>query len=53
MVRAALEQAGTPIGPLATLIATHALSLHLTLVTGNVREFSRVDGLRVENRVPQ
>ena len=53
VVRAALEQAGTPIGPVDTLIAGHALSLHLTLVTGNVRGFSRVDGLRVENWVPQ
>lgn len=48
-VRAALERAGTPIGPLDTLIASHALSLGLTLVTSNEREFRRVDGLRVEN----
>jgi tRNA(fMet)-specific endonuclease VapC len=31
------------------LIAGHALSLDATLVTGNVREFARVDGLRVED----
>ncbi len=48
-VRAALERAGTPIGPLDTLIAAHALTLDLTLVTNNVREFRRVDGLRIEN----
>lgn len=51
-LRAQLQAAGTPIGPLDTLIAAHALSLSLTLVTNNVREFSRVPGLRVENWVP-
>lgn len=48
-LRADLERVGTPIGPLDTLIAAHALSLDLILVTDNVREFSRVPGLRVEN----
>lgn len=48
-LRTALERAGTPIGPLDMLIAAHALSLDLTLVTDNVREFSRVPNLRVEN----
>lgn len=48
-VRAGLEVAGTPIGPLDTLIAAHALSLDCVLVTSNVREFRRVDGLRVED----
>jgi tRNA(fMet)-specific endonuclease VapC len=48
-VRAYLEQQGTPIGSLDTLIAAHALSLNLTLVTNNEREFSRVPGLRLEN----
>ncbi len=47
-VRAALERAGTPIGPLDTLIASHALSLGASLVTNNQREFARVDGLLVE-----
>lgn len=46
-VRAALEKAGKPIGPLDTLIAGHALSLSATLVTNNTREFVRVKGLRV------
>ena len=48
-VRAGLEAQGKPIGPLDTLIAAHALSLDLTLVTNNVREFSKVRRLRVEN----
>ncbi len=46
-VRASLEKRGTPIGPLDTLIAAHALSLGVTLVSGNVREFRRVSGLTV------
>jgi tRNA(fMet)-specific endonuclease VapC len=48
-IRATLEIKGTPIGPLDTLIASHALSVKATVVTNNVREFSRVEGLRVEN----
>jgi tRNA(fMet)-specific endonuclease VapC len=48
-VRATLEAAGKPVGPLDTLIAAHALALDLTLVTSNLREFSRVRGLRVES----
>jgi tRNA(fMet)-specific endonuclease VapC len=48
-VRATLEVVGTPIGPLDTLIASHALSIGATIVTNNVREFSRVRGLRVQN----
>jgi tRNA(fMet)-specific endonuclease VapC len=50
-VRAALESAGTPIGALDTLIAAQALSLDAVLVTNNVREFSRVSRLKVENWV--
>jgi tRNA(fMet)-specific endonuclease VapC len=46
-IRAALETQGTPIGALDTLIAAHALSLNVTLVTNNTREFSRVPGLQV------
>lgn len=46
-VRAALEARGTPIGPLDTLIAAHALALDVMLVTHNTREFARVPGLRV------
>jgi tRNA(fMet)-specific endonuclease VapC len=48
-VRTALERAGTPIVPLDTLIASHALSLGITIVTNNEREFRRVAGLNVEN----
>ena len=48
-VRAALERAGTPIGPLDTLIAAHAVSVGVTLVTNNTREFQRVPDLEVED----
>lgn len=48
-VRSHLERSGQPIGPLDTLIAAHALSLDLVLVTNNEREFGRVPDLRVEN----
>jgi tRNA(fMet)-specific endonuclease VapC len=48
-LRADLERQGTVIGPLDMLIAAHALSLDVALVTGNEREFARVPGLRVEN----
>ena len=52
-VRAALEAGGKPIGPLDTLIAAHALSLELTLVTSNTREFARVRRLRTDNWIPR
>lgn len=48
-IRAGLEQQGLKIGAYDGLIAGHARSLGLTLVTGNVREFSRVPGLLHEN----
>jgi len=48
-LRAKLERAGTPIGPLDTLIAAQAVSRKLVLVTNNQREFGRVPGLRLEN----
>jgi tRNA(fMet)-specific endonuclease VapC len=48
-IRSSLERDGTPIGAFDLLIAAHALSLHLTLVTNNVREFRRIKDLRVEN----
>ena len=50
-VRNALESSGKPIGPNNTWIAAHAMSLGATLVTGNVREYKRVAGLKVENWV--
>ena len=49
VVRAQLGASGRLIGQYDMLIAGHALSLDATLVTNNVDEFSRVDGLRVEN----
>jgi tRNA(fMet)-specific endonuclease VapC len=48
-VRAALSTSGTPIGPYDVLIAGQAMSRDLILITRNVREFSRVPGLRFEN----
>jgi len=48
-LRAALEIKGKTIGPLDALIAAHALSLNLILVTNNTREFARVRGLKIEN----
>lgn len=50
-LRANLERQGTPIGPLDTLIAAHALALNSVLVTNNVREFSRVPMLKLDNWV--
>lgn len=46
-IRAALEAAGTPIGPYDVLIAATALAHGGTLVTHNVQEFSRVVGLQL------
>jgi len=48
-LRSELRKAGTPIGPYDGLIAGHARSLGLVLVTNNVKEFERVAGLRIEN----
>ncbi len=48
-IRADLEKIGQRIGPYDLLIAAHAKTLGAILVTGNVREFNRVDGLIVEN----
>jgi tRNA(fMet)-specific endonuclease VapC len=48
-LRATLEAQGTPIGPHDTLIAATALRHQATLVTRNVREFERVDGLQLLN----
>ncbi len=47
-VRADLQRAGQPIGPLDTLIGAHALALGVVLATGNEREFSRIQGLEVQ-----
>lgn len=48
-IRAHLEEIGTPIGPNDMLIAAQARSLNLTVVTANIKEFSRVPTLKVEN----
>ena len=48
-IRDRLRRIGRPIGGNDMLIAAHALALDCTLVTANVEEFSRVDGLRFEN----
>lgn len=48
-VRAELERAGTPIGSMDLLIASHARALGRTVVTNDAREFRRVAGLKVEN----
>jgi tRNA(fMet)-specific endonuclease VapC len=48
-IRAALKRQGTMIGANDLFIAAHARCLGLTLVTNNVREFGRVEGLKFEN----
>ena len=47
-LRRELKRAGCPIGSNDLLIAAHAVALATTLVTNNVREFSRIGGLHVE-----
>lgn len=48
-IRAELEIAGTPIGPNDLLIAAIALTHGLIVVTHNTREFSRINGLKIED----
>lgn len=48
-IRVDLERKGTPIGPNDLIVAATAKHIGATLITGNVREFKRVKGLRVEN----
>lgn len=48
-LRAKLERLGKPIGAMDLLIAAHALSLGATLVTNNMGEFERVEGLKLAN----
>ena len=50
-LRAELHKSGQPIGPYDMMIAGHARSLGLILVTNNTEEFERVPGLRLENWV--
>jgi tRNA(fMet)-specific endonuclease VapC len=48
-IAAALATSGEPIGQMDTLIAGHALAVNATLVTNNLRHFSKVNGLKIEN----
>ena len=48
-IRADLEKKGRPIGPLDMMIAGHGQSLGYTVVTNNVKEFSRVSALKISN----
>ena len=48
-IRFQLENLGQPIGPLDLLIAAHAISRDLVLITNNEREFKRIKRLKVEN----
>jgi tRNA(fMet)-specific endonuclease VapC len=48
-VRADLERNGTPIGAIDTIIGAHALSLGVTLVTNNTKEFQRIPNLLLED----
>jgi len=48
-VRASLARSRKPIGPLDTLIGSHARSLDVILVTHNTREFARIEDLRLED----
>ena len=50
-LRAVLRKRGTPVGQLDMLIASHALSNGLVVVTNNVREFERIEGLELEDWV--
>jgi len=50
-IRATLESKGAVIGSLDMLIAAHAASLGVKLITNNVKEFERVEGLELENWV--
>jgi tRNA(fMet)-specific endonuclease VapC len=48
-IRAFLEKEGKLIGAMDMLIGAHAVSASMTLVTNNIKEFSRIPGLRLEN----
>jgi tRNA(fMet)-specific endonuclease VapC len=48
-VRASLARRGKPVGPLDTLIGSHAHALDTILVTHNTREFAQIQGLRLED----
>ena len=48
-IRASLESKGRTIGPFDMLIVAHALSLDLTIISNNIKEFSRIPKLKSEN----
>ena len=48
-VRASLARRGKPVGPLDTVIGSHAHALDVTLVTHSTREFAQIEGLRLED----
>jgi tRNA(fMet)-specific endonuclease VapC len=48
-IRASLEKSGVPIGPMDLLIASISLANNYILVTNNIKEFSRIKGLKIEN----
>ena len=50
-IRASLEKSGVPIGPMDLLIASISLSNNYILVSNNIKEFSRIKGLKLENWV--
>lgn len=49
IIRTELEKNGQPVGPYDLLIAAHAYSRGLSLVTNNTREFKRIGNLKIEN----
>ena len=52
-LRLILEKRGQPIGPFDLMIAAHALSQHLVLVTNNEKEVAYVENLKIENWTKQ
>ena len=48
-LRVFLEKTGTPVGPNDMLIASHAIALDLTLISANIKEFSRIPNLKLNN----
>ncbi len=48
-IRKKLESKGTPIGPMDLLLASQATAYNLIFVTHNIKEFERIDNLRLEN----
>lgn len=52
-IKSKLEKSGKIIGPMDLLLSAQAKSKKLTLVTNNIREFERIDGLKIENWVKE